>query len=127
MLILLDFNLCYCVLLMSKLTPSFPFHYLVFKHFPTKFFLIRMTFQSNLIFGKIFLASTILCNIIHLEDIEDISLGQTLFPKTWNYFCLQNISKFPWSVIFVFSSYFAIIVNCLYVAFFYVVYSILKL
>ena len=100
MLILLDFNLCYCVLLMSKLTPSFPFHYLVFKHFPTKFFLIRMTFQSNLIFGKIFLASTILCNIIHLEDIEDISQGQTFFPKTWNYFYLKNISKFPWSVIF---------------------------
>ena len=105
---LLDFNSCYCILLISKLTSSFSFHYLVFKHFPKKYFLIRMTFQSNLIFWKVSLASVILCNIIVLEDIEDI------FSKNMTLFLFANISKFLYLVIFLFSKYFAIIVNCLY-------------
>ena len=83
MLILLDIiNSCYCVLLISKLTPSFPFYYLVFKDFQTKSFLTKMTFQLNLIFSKIFLAIATLCNKIHLEDTEDVSPRQTFFQKT---------------------------------------------
>lgn len=91
MLILLDIiNSCYCVLLISKLTPSFPFYYLVL----SSSFLIKMTFQSNLIFSKIFLAIATLCNKIRLEDIEDVSPRQTFFQKTWHYFCLQTSLNF---------------------------------